>query len=270
MGSAMTVVAIAGMHRSGTSLLARAVNLLGVDLGPDRHLLPPTDDNPVGYWEDNRIVQLDDQLLGFLDGWWHRPPPLPEEWQYDWRLEPFRVWGAQIMADRADTTGPWGFKDPRLSLLLPFWRTVVDIDRTITGVRHPVEVCASVERRDGFSTEWAAHLWLRYTASAVVADPDGLVVRYGDWFADLDATAGAVADHLGLGPVSGPVRAAIAEHCDPALRRNRAADAVPEVPLLSRAIELWEALRTGPAADAVDAANDVLNDVEHAPADGPD
>jgi len=43
------VVLILGMHRSGTSAAARAVNLLGVDLGAP--LLPPRDDNPVGCWE---------------------------------------------------------------------------------------------------------------------------------------------------------------------------------------------------------------------------
>lgn len=251
------MIVISGMHRSGTSLLARAVNLLGVDLGPERYLLPPTADNPVGYWEDNRIVQLDDQLLGFLDGWWHQPPTLDENWQYDWHLEPFRVWAAQLVADRLDAGVPTGFKDPRLSLLLPFWRTVVDVDCTVVGVRHPVEVCASLAARDGFSTEWSAYLWLRYTASAVVSDPEALIVRYDDWFNDSAATAAAIAAHLGFESVAASTLDEIAVTCDPALRRSTSVDvSKPDLQdrLLARATALFQCLPTGPAANGLDTA----------------
>ena len=33
-----TIVCILGMHRSGTSLVSRMLNVLGVELGPDEHL----------------------------------------------------------------------------------------------------------------------------------------------------------------------------------------------------------------------------------------
>ena len=48
-------ICILGMHRSGTSTVARAVNLLGVSLGEDAKMMPPSPDNPEGYWEHVEI-----------------------------------------------------------------------------------------------------------------------------------------------------------------------------------------------------------------------
>jgi hypothetical protein len=259
----MTIVCVTGMHRSGTSLLARVVNLLGVDLGPERHLLPPTEDNPDGYWEDNRFVQLDDQLLGFLGGWWHEPPVLEPDWEYEWRLEPFRVWGAQLVAARADDAGPTGIKDPRLSLLLPFWRTVVDVDRTVLGVRDPREVIQSLARRDALAPSSSAYLWLRYTAAAIVNDPEAVAVRYDDCFTDLDTVVDTVGAHLGL-TATNAQRAAIAAFCSPSLRRSRAFDGADDTGLVGRADALFAALRTGPVGALVDTAAAELADIERA------
>ena len=62
---------------------------------------------------------------------------------------PFRERAAEILDE---TFGPRArvgraviaWKDPRLSLLLPFWRTVTPIATTIVVVRDPVEVAASL------------------------------------------------------------------------------------------------------------------------------
>ena len=42
----MTVVCIAGMHRTGTSMVARMLNLCGVYLGKEKDLIPSEKDNP--------------------------------------------------------------------------------------------------------------------------------------------------------------------------------------------------------------------------------
>ncbi|MEO5903550.1 MAG: hypothetical protein ABIQ55_06010, partial [Gemmatimonadaceae bacterium] len=54
------IVCIAGMHRSGTSMTARLISLLGAYLGPDDALIPPAEDKPKGYWEYEPFVQLND------------------------------------------------------------------------------------------------------------------------------------------------------------------------------------------------------------------
>ena len=52
---------ILGMHRSGTSLITKAVQVAGVDLGDN--LLPPGPDNPTGFWEDADVMQLKRYLI---------------------------------------------------------------------------------------------------------------------------------------------------------------------------------------------------------------
>src|SRR5690606_4102139 len=124
------VVCVAGMHRSGTSFAARALELLGVSLGRPEGLLAPGSDNPAGYWENRAIQELDDELLAHLGGSWDHPPVLTPGWERADDLEPF-VTRAHAILDRdfarAASAGPVAFKDPRVSLLLPFWRRVVPI-----------------------------------------------------------------------------------------------------------------------------------------------
>jgi hypothetical protein len=53
-----TIVCILGMHRSGTSLVSRVMNVLGVDLGPAEHLMRPSSDNPTGHWESRPLKKI--------------------------------------------------------------------------------------------------------------------------------------------------------------------------------------------------------------------
>ena len=55
------LVVILGMHRSGTSLVTKSIELLGYTLGDN--LMPSGVDNPKGFWEDLDIVQFNDKLL---------------------------------------------------------------------------------------------------------------------------------------------------------------------------------------------------------------
>jgi hypothetical protein len=93
--SASTIVCILGMHRSGTSLVSRALNVLGVYLGPEEQLMRPSTDNPAGHWESRPIKEINDEILSILGGSWQEPPPAGGL-------------GAQPGAGRAQETGPRG------------------------------------------------------------------------------------------------------------------------------------------------------------------
>ena len=63
-GEGATGVFVLGMHRSGTSALARIVNLVGVPLGSDGDDdFSPDDSNPSGYWESRQLAFFQDRLL---------------------------------------------------------------------------------------------------------------------------------------------------------------------------------------------------------------
>ena len=97
------LVCLTGMHRSGTSLLARVASLLGVDLGAPDVLMGPGPDNPAGYWENRAIKELDDELLAHLGGAWDQPPLLESGWPLDPGLDPFRE---RALEDLGPRPGP--------------------------------------------------------------------------------------------------------------------------------------------------------------------
>jgi hypothetical protein len=239
-------VCVTGMHRSGTSFIAGALRFLDVSLGDPARWLKPGSDNPLGYFEIAALVQLDDELLAHLGGAWDQPPVLDPGWEHDEGLDPFRARAAEILVDSfgpvEDRPPVIAWKDPRLSLLLPFWRTVAPIATTIVVVRDPVEVTASLGAR-GYAVDaaQAASLWLRYVFSAVANDPHPLVVRHTDIFDDLPGTIGRLADHLGL-PAPGPEQEeSVRAHLDTGLRHHDAAAAAPDLanPLLDLARVIW-------------------------------
>ena len=63
------------------SLVSRALNVLGLYLGPEEHLMRPSSDNPAGHWENRPIKQINDEILSILGGSWSAPPPLPPGWE---------------------------------------------------------------------------------------------------------------------------------------------------------------------------------------------
>ena len=68
------VICIAGAHRSGTSMLTRLLHRCGLDLGPESDLMPAAADNPDGFWENLRFVQLNDEFLNAVGAAWDLPP----------------------------------------------------------------------------------------------------------------------------------------------------------------------------------------------------
>jgi hypothetical protein len=238
-------VCVTGMHRSGTSFAAHALQLLGVSLGAPDRLMAPGPDNPAGYWENRDIKEVNDELLSCLGGAWDQPPVLDPGWEQDASLDPLRSRASDVLDDafgsRRSGGGLIGWKDPRLSILLPFWQTVIPIETTIVMVRDPTEVAASIRVRNGIDPPQAAMLWLRYLFAATANDPRYLLVRDRDFFVDVSGTLQVVATHLGLPPPDRDTTAEAREHLDPALRHHVAPvdESVHNNPLVALARAVW-------------------------------
>ncbi len=115
-------VCIAGMHRSGTSMVARILNLLGVNIGPEDVVKRAGPDNEAGFWEDPQFVELNDELLAQAGGAWDDPPHI------DWgaaRFDELRQ-RASCLIESFDPASPWGWKDPRNT---DFLGTALRVDR---------------------------------------------------------------------------------------------------------------------------------------------
>ncbi|MCC5951671.1 MAG: hypothetical protein JJU45_06195 [Acidimicrobiia bacterium] len=219
------VVCITGMHRSGTSLLAGLLEQCGLDLGDPEALLPPGQDNPRGYWEHRAIKELDDELLGRLGGTWDQPPVLDDGWATAPGLDDLRQRASETLGSVFGSTGRRrivGFKDPRASLLLPFWQTVAPITATVAVIRDPREVARSLEARNALPPPQSALLWLRYLAAAIHDAPNLLLVTHRSLFDDLDPTLRTICRHLALAEPSAATLAGAARLVDPSLRHHSA------------------------------------------------
>lgn len=241
----VTAVFVTGMHRSGTSFAMRTLHLLGIDIGDEHDLMPPGPDNRAGYWENRLVKEYDDELLAHLGGAWDRPPVLAPGWADAPDLDPWRERAAAILdrsfATAASTGGRIGIKDPRISLLLPFWATVVPFAGSVVIVREPREVVASLEKRNGFDPTHGALLWLRYLCAACAADPGHLVLSHRAFFDDLPRTVHRLVEHFGLDEPTDEVHDAIVGHLDPELRHHVAPSgpADDHDPVLAMAIDVW-------------------------------
>jgi len=165
-----TVVCVLGFDRSGTSVTTRLLNLLGMYLGPMGDLLEPdATDNPRGYWEPRWVIALNDELLAMRGGTQWRPPRAEPGWEWRPEFEPLRERAARLLADKFGAATLWGWKDPRTTLTLPFWRSLVPDARYVICVRNPLDAIASLQRRlePKLSTTAWGTVWMDYTLRAL-------------------------------------------------------------------------------------------------------
>jgi hypothetical protein len=250
------LVAVTGMHRSGTSLVSRILNLIGVSLGPEERLMPAHKDNPRGYWENLDAVAINDEVLAMFGGTWDRPPRLPAGWEFLADLDPLRARaGAVVSGIGSASAHVTGWKDPRTSLLMPFWQTVAPVWANIVVVRHPFQVAGSLLTRDGMEPESAATLWTRYVVRAWLAHRNRVLINYDLAVANPVLVAEHLADFLELDAPSSEIGAELEEFADPALQHHTEAtfDAGPEMAL---ALAVYAVIESQPfrMVDAVLAA----------------
>ncbi len=155
-------VLVAGMHRSGTSAVARGIAALGVYLGND--FLDAQPENPTGYWEDKGIVEIDERVLKALDLRWDDVAPIaPAEFRR-FRVRLLHAAAVRYVKRTFGGHPLWGFKDPRTIRLLPFWRSVLRKcgadDGYVIAIRNPRSVEASLFRRQSMDAAMAQRLWL--------------------------------------------------------------------------------------------------------------
>ena len=193
---------VLGMHRSGTSALARVLNLRGLDIGSQ--LLPASENNRTGFWESRELVELHEELLERLGQGWQSITALPAGWWRKPGMEELRQRFLSYLERDFGNSSAFVIKDPRLCRLLPFWIELLQEFGARTCVvlmlRNPVEVAASLEARKGMSlpADIGLQLWLRYSLDAE-HDSRGVprcLISYDDLLADWEGTLGKISNQL--------------------------------------------------------------------------
>jgi glycosyltransferase involved in cell wall biosynthesis len=198
------LLVVLGMHRSGTSAIARGLQVLGASLGDA--LLPAGFDNPKGFWEDRDILRINEALLaelqsaydhvGLLDA--DERSPVIAALENDART---------ALAQKFAQVDFFALKDPRLARLLPFWQRVfaaADLSVAyVIALRNPLSVADSLARRNGFDRIKSALLWQEHLLAAVhhTQGQRRVVVDYDRLLDDPEAAFRRIAEQLGIGPV---------------------------------------------------------------------
>ncbi len=246
-------VLLLGMHRSGTSLVARLLADAGLHLGEDSDLLAASaEDNPDGYWERQDVLEAHDAFLRDIGMTWNRVAGLSEQHLQLPSVAPLENRLCQIVST---LRSPWLIKDPRLCLLLPVWNRIGVDYAPLVVIRHPLEIAGSLARspRGIFPIQNMLALWEKYLLRALsaLAGRPAVFVSYARLLANPAVELGRVVDQLtrlGVAGLSVPDAALLAERIKPGLRRQRS-DEDPDGILTNGQRALWQELTTAASAD---------------------
>ena len=197
-------IVIVGMHRSGTSALSGLLNDLGVFMG--KNLFGPQKGvNEKGFFENSQIVRINEELFDEACSSWDDPLANcfiknntfdENSWLYSDAL-------STVMAEYA-CHKLWAMKDPRTSINLEFWQRIFsDLNVEpyyIIMLRDPLEVAASLEKRDRFSRKKSLMLWINYTLSSYMQciDKQCYILNYGKLLSEPETVILELKNTLGV------------------------------------------------------------------------
>jgi Sulfotransferase family len=194
MGLAMRdPVIFIGMHRSGTSMLGRLLEELGMFFGALKD-----ENNEALFFQD-----LNEWLLSQCGGRWDNPAPFNKYfWRNDAAVKLTELYIRNLLASprfvqflgaRFALRGigglgtPWGWKDPRNTFTLPIWLRIFPNAKVVSIERNGVDVAQSLRAReikileDGprFYRKNRMAFFLRPRRSGFVHSPRCLVLEDG-------------------------------------------------------------------------------------------
>jgi len=150
-------VIIIGAHRSGTSATARALELLGLQIGQELD----------SHREPRELQKLHDAYLHRMGAAWHNPQPFLD-WiasvkgrddciaylrmnlerrfsqTFGYRRNPKGLW----LRLRQKFGAPWGWKEPRTTLFAPAWVEIFPNARILHVARDNLATAESIRERE--------------------------------------------------------------------------------------------------------------------------
>ena len=118
-------------------------------------------ENPLGFFESERLVETNDALLQVLGCSWDRPPLLPPCWDLPPFLEALQPHRSRLSLYALERS--WVDKDPRLCITYSAYLHIL-LRRIplVVALREPLAVAVSLHARNGFSLNRGLVLWWIY------------------------------------------------------------------------------------------------------------
>ncbi len=248
-------VVVLGMHRSGTSAVISLLRLMGLWAGEEDDFPPADEHNQAGYWEHRGVWSVDEAILRSLGASWSEAADLDLS-RLGGKLGARLAERARETVRDLDRHGSWVVKDPRLCLLLPFWREILERPVCVLVHREPLPVARSLAARDGLPISYGIALWEQYTRAAL-ASTQGLpriLISHRELMADPAATLRRLHAHLArhrpeLAGLHVPSQEKIRAVLDPDLVHHPHDPETERLHLTPPQLELLDALADGSALD---------------------
>ncbi len=177
-------IVVVGMHRSGSSAMARLLSLAGATL--PNGLMHAGDGNETGHWEPQRVADYNDVVLAAFDAAWDSPFGLGVNATRRAALNPFIEGARTIIREEYGDASLIVLKEPRISLVADLWIEALEAEgyscKFVITVRPPTEAASSLRKRNGFALDKGLLLWGAYVASAelLTRAHDRVFCRYDD------------------------------------------------------------------------------------------
>ncbi len=219
------LIVVLGMHRSGTSTITRSLEVLGISLG--NRLMPAIEgNNNKGFFEDIDINALNVEMLECIGSDWHCLSPLEFKDVNQLNENGYFIRAVDLLRLKTTNSAIFGFKDPRVAKLLPFWHPVFvhcgfDV-AYILALRNPLSIAQSIAERDGFSHEKTYLLWLGHTLSSLLHTQQHkrVLVDYDRLLETPKQVIEVIASQLNLKVDAKALRTFQTEFIDPELRHT--------------------------------------------------
>jgi hypothetical protein len=170
-----TLLVVLGMHRSGTSVLARAMGTLGGEFG--ERLLPPVAGvNDKGFFEDADVNALNAEIMKAAGLDWHAMAPVDLGNIDEALLDRLQTTAVELLREKCKDNSTFVLKDPRMTRLLAFWQPVFACLGVrvvyVIAVRSPISVVRSLLKSHQIPEEKSYILWLAHLIPAIEGTRD--------------------------------------------------------------------------------------------------
>lgn len=190
-------VLVLGSGRSGTSVLTKCINFMGISLGTDNLLAPSKRINPKGYFENKDVIKIHKSLGSKI-----RYRPAFKGYYDSSKIKKDRTDLTKYLSDKFQKEAYLVIKDPRMNDYIELWQHVLDDisveSAEIILIRNPLDVVASNSRAWHRDKILALRQWQVRTLLSL-RDTKGyprIVVSYEDLFHKTLPTLHRLADQL--------------------------------------------------------------------------
>ena len=144
-------------------------------------------------------VTSNDEILASFGGGWDIPPVLEPGWENSAHLAALNRHASEVIEEISQEP-VWGWKDPRNSLTLPFWKRLIPDLKIVICLRNPVDVHRSLAHRAYASRFFSYNLWLTYNQQLLASTKpeECIITHYDSFFGDPRAELRRLADFLEL------------------------------------------------------------------------